>query len=294
VPFILQKPNLCGPAALAMVANYHGRAVTQEQLATGSLTIDLLDQARRLGFWARQYRGHRTDLRQKLAAGVPLIVRGEFGANEHFFVALRLDPFRETVTVHTDARPFHEMRFDDFDRFWERGGRWTLLVCPGDQTPWRLSADEHNDLGVHCERTGQFGLAAAHYRTAAELAPRNAWFPMNLGNALAKQKLMSEAAQAYRQAVARDPNNPDALNNLAWAFAELGANLDEAAEFCRRALALQPAHRAYYLDTLGAVLLKRGDTAAAITAFQSALAATTDRQTRLRETIQRRLQNLPQ
>ena len=30
VPFIAQKPNYCGPAALAMLANYYGHAVTQD------------------------------------------------------------------------------------------------------------------------------------------------------------------------------------------------------------------------------------------------------------------------
>ena len=36
VPFIAQKPNYCGPAALAMLANYYGHPVSQDEIASGS------------------------------------------------------------------------------------------------------------------------------------------------------------------------------------------------------------------------------------------------------------------
>ena len=112
---------------------------------------------------------------------------------------------------------------------------------------------------------------------------------MNLGNALLAQKLFSEAAAAYRRAVEIEPNNADALNNLAWAYHELGANLDEAVTLCHRAVDLHPSHQAYYLDTLGSVLLKQGKPTEAVAAFESALAATTDRDESLRTGIARRL-----
>ncbi len=292
VPFVLQKPNHCGPAALAMVAGYYGRAMSQDDLPAGPqgvLTIDLLEHARRLGFWARQYRGNFNDLRDKLTSGVPLIVRGRFGNNDHFFLVQRYDAYRQLVIVHTDSRPDYEMSVEDFRRFWDRGGWWTLLVCPPERATWHLTADEHNDLGIHLERTGQLVAAAGHYRLAADLARTNSYYAMNLGNALAKQKLMPEAAQAYRLAVQRDPANADALNNLAWAYGELGANLDEAVQYAQRAIELQPARRAHYLDTLGGILLRQGRATAAVAAFQQALAATTERQSGLRRNIEQRL-----
>jgi tetratricopeptide (TPR) repeat protein len=102
-------------------------------------------------------------------------------------------------------------------------------------------------------------------------------------------KLFAEAAAAYRRAVDSEPGNADALNNLAWAYHELGANLDEAGNLCRRAAELRPSHRAYYLDTLGSVLLKQGRAADAIAAFESALAGAADRDASLRAAIQQHL-----
>jgi tetratricopeptide (TPR) repeat protein len=299
VPFIAQQPNRCGPSALAMVAGYHGTNITQEAIAAalppagkgGALTIDLVQGARQLGFWARHYRGDLADLRAKLTAGIPLIVRGCFGNNEHFFVVIGYDPHRQIVTVHTDQRPNHELRAEDFARFWDRGGRWTLVACPPARATWKLSADEHNDLAVFLEQQGQLVAAAGHFREAATSAGSNSYYFMNLGNVLAKQKLFAEAVTAYRQAVTLDPQNADALNNLAWALGETGANLDEAVQLCQRAIELAPPHRAYYLDTLGGVLLRQGDRPRAFTAFEQALAATTDRQESLRRTIRQHLES---
>jgi len=297
VPFVAQKPQYCGPAVLAMVANYYGQHATQDDIAAaiyqrglrGVLTTDLAEHAQHLGFWARAYRGDLGDLRQKMADGVPLILHTRFGERDHFLVAVGADKFNQTFTVHTDTRPGLELPQEELLRHWERGGRWTLLVCPVERVTWSLSAVEHNDLGVHLERRGQYMAAAGHYKLAAELQPRNAVFHFNLGNAFLKQKLFAEAAAAFRRAADLAPDNADALNNLAWAWHELGANLDEAAVLCRRAAALRPTHRAYYLDTLGSVLLRQGKRDEARAAFQEALAATTDRQSALRATIQQHL-----
>jgi Tfp pilus assembly protein PilF len=297
VPFIAQQPQHCGPAALAMVASHYGVRATQEEIAAaiyerglqGVLTTDLAAHAQRLGFWTRAYRGDLADLRRKMAGGIPLILQTRFGERDHFLVAIGADPFARTITVHTDTRPALELSEDELLRRWERGGRWTLLVCPAERAAWRLSADEHNSLGVFLERRGQPMAAAGHYQLAAALEPRAALFPFNLGNAFLKLKLFAEAAAAFRRAASLAPDNADALNNLAWALCELGANLDEAAGLCRRAAALRPAHRAYYLDTLGSVLSRQGKPDEARAAFQEALAATTDRQAALREAIRQRL-----
>ena len=297
VPFVAQKPNFCGPAALAMLANYYGHRVTQEDIAgavylpevRGTLTTELADYARQFNFWVRQYRGSENDLREKLAAGVPLIVLGRFGNRWHYFVVLDVDDFQQTLTVHSDTRANVQFSQDEFRRFWEHADRWTLLICPPTRATWALSADEQNDLGVFFERTGQVPSATEHYRAAVRLRPGNSYFQMNLGNALLKQKLFNEATAVYARAVRLDPENADAMNNLASASAELGANLDQAVKLCQRAIALRPSHRAYYLDTLGSVLLKQGKADEALAAFKSALAATTDRQAALRAGIQQRL-----
>jgi predicted double-glycine peptidase len=294
VQFIAQKPGYCGPAALAMLAGFYGQPVSQDDIASaiylpaihGTLTADLAGYAKHFNLWVRQYRSTPTDIRQKLSVGIPVIVLGKFGDRLHFFVVLGFDEFAGTVSVHTDQRAGLVMSQEQFWRVWDRADRWTLLVCPPSKAIWKLSADEHNDLGVFLEQTGDLPAAAGNYRRATELAPTNSYFQTNLGNALLKQKLFSEAVIAFRQAIQLEPDNADARNNLAWAYRETGANLDEAAELCRQAVKLQPGRRAYYLDTLGCVLLKQGKASEAVATFEQALAATTEREAMLRSVIQ--------
>ena len=297
VPFVAQKPGYCGPAALAMLTSFYGQPVAQDAIANaiylpdihGTLTADLAGYAKHFNLWTRQYRGTTTDIRQKLSAGVPVIVLGKFGSKLHFFVVLGFDEFAGTVLVHSDQRAGLVMPQEQFWRVWDRADRWTLLICPPGKATWNLTGDEHNDLGVFLEQTGNLPAAAGNYRRATELAPTNSYFQMNLGNALLKQKLLPEAATAFRQAIHCEPKNADAMNNLAWAYGELNANLDEAIALCDRASELQPGRRAYYLDTRGSVLLRQGRTAEAGETFARALAATSDRQTDLREAIRQHL-----
>ena len=293
VPFIAQKPGYCGPAALAMLASFYGQPVTQEEIASaiylpaihGTLTSDLAAYAKQFQLWTRQYQGTPTDLRQKIAAGVPLIVLGKFGSRLHYFVVLGLDEFAGTVWVHSDQRAGLSLSQEQFWRVWDRADRWTLLVCPPGGATWSLTGDERNDLGVFLEQANQLPAAAGNYRRATELAPTNSYFQMNLGNVLLKQQLFSEAIVAFRHAIQCEPRNADALNNLAWAYCLGNANLDEALGLCDRASELQPGRQAYYLDTRGQVLWRLGRGPEAVASYERALAATSDRQTALREAI---------
>ncbi len=297
VPFIAQKPNYCGPAALAMLANYYGHPVSQDEIASaiylpdigGALTSELGDYARRFNLWVRQYHGTLDDLRQKLDAGVPLLVLGKFGDQSHYFVVLGWDKFRQVVTVHSDTRPRYEMRAEDFQNRWDRAGNWTLLVCPPEKATWRLTAEEHNDLGLFFERANLLGAATEHYVTATQLHPENSYFRMNLGNVLLKQRRLHEAVGAFIRALELDAENADAMNNLAYTYSEMGSNLDEAANLCQRAASLRPARQAYYLDTLGTIYLKEGKLRGALATLESALAATTERQALLRAGIEQHL-----
>lgn len=283
VPFIAQAPHQCGPAALAMVAQYHGRTVAPDQIAQdiylpsvqGVLTAELADYARRFQLWTRPYRGSFDDLRQKTRAGVPLIVLGRLGKQWHYFVVIEVG---DDILAHSDSRPHVRFRREDFMRWWDRAQHWTLLVCPPERVTWSLSAEEHTDLGVFLEGLDRLDEAARHYERAGH--------DFNLGNIRLKQGRYAEAAALF----ARLPDDPDSLNNLAWTYHEMGQRLDEAAALCQRAIALRPAQRAYYLDTLGSIRLQQNRRAEAVAAFEEALAATSERQATLRAAIQRRLE----
>jgi predicted double-glycine peptidase len=139
VPFVPQRARDCGPAALAMVLGFWGERVTLEELtdrlfhpgAGGTLTLDLLVEARRRGYEARQLRGDLETLRATLAAGRPLLVFLDVGAVSwaprwHFAVAIGLEG--DTVVLHSAETPALRLPLARFLAAWARTDHWALDV----------------------------------------------------------------------------------------------------------------------------------------------------------------------
>jgi tetratricopeptide (TPR) repeat protein len=157
-----------------------------------------------------------------------------------------------------------------------------LAGCVAAALPERLTADEHNDLGVAYFERGETRPAAREFERAVALRPDWARALVNLGNARLALGEVQGAIDAYQRAVRVTPDDPGAANNLAWALLQDPVRWPEAETIIRGALARQPEPRGYYLDTLGALLLRKGDGVGALDAFRAALAdpALTDGATR--------------
>jgi tetratricopeptide (TPR) repeat protein len=157
-----------------------------------------------------------------------------------------------------------------------------LAGCVAAAPPKGLTADEHNDLGVAYFERGETRPAAREFERAVALRPDWARALVNLGDARLALGEVGGAIDAYERAVRVAPDDPAAANNLAWALLQDPVRWPEAETIIRGALARQPEPRGYYLDTLGTLLLRKGDGLAALDAFRAALAdpALTDRAAR--------------
>jgi len=150
-----------------------------------------------------------------------------------------------------------------------------LLVAAGCAAPRpsasRSTAEAHNDRGVTYFERGEPRRAAEEFERALALRPDWARALVNLGDARLALGEVGSAIEAYRRAVTIAPDDPGAANNLAWALLQDPVRWPEAEPVIQGALARQPEPRGYYLDTLGAVLLKKGDDRAALAVFREAL-----------------------
>jgi len=124
-----------------------------------------------------------------------------------------------------------------------------------------LDAHQHNDLGVAYEQRGEFDLAGREYRRAAELDKGWALPLINLGNIAARSAEWQGATEHYQAALARQPDNAEAMNNLAWALAQAGRP-EEALPWAQQAVAAAAADPRCW-DTLAEVYLALGRTAEA-------------------------------
>ena len=80
-----------------------------------------------------------------------------------------------------------------------------------------------------------------------------------------------EGLAVMRSLQREQPDNPPVLNFVGYTLAEEGESLDEAERLVRRALELRPDTGAY-LDSLGWVLLRKGDVGAALGVLERAAA----------------------
>ena len=97
--------------------------------------------------------------------------------------------------------------------------------------------------------------------------PKDVVLPTYLGERALGRHDYKAAARYYQALVAQQPDNVMYLNNLAWSAGELGD--PKAVSYAEKAVALSPAN-ANVLDTLGTILVKKGDVTQGLEKLQKA------------------------
>lgn len=111
--------------------------------------------------------------------------------------------------------------------------------------------------------------AAKMLTSAVSKFPKNTQLLFFLGSMHDRLNNTSETIANMKKVLAVDPNHVQALNYLAYTYAEHNQNLDEAEMLARKALTFQPKD-GYILDTLGWILFKQDRVKEAIPMLEAA------------------------
>ena len=111
-----------------------------------------------------------------------------------------------------------------------------------------MLGEAYRGLGEIYVQQDALSDAIAAYTKLMEIEPKAAAGWLRLGALQVKAKQFDHAVHAFQQAMKMNPDLPDAYNNLAWLYAELNLNLDQAVPLAEKAVALNPT--ASNLDTL--------------------------------------------
>lgn len=192
VPRIKQLHNYCGPAALASVFCHYGENATQEDVGkvvydpVGCATngADMLLYARNKGYAAYSWNSSISDVKDKLAAGIPVltlqqnslkdtsghyrVLTGYDDVHCKYFV---MDPYYDEIT---------ELSYEQCEKLWKPMGYWALMVVP---TAKDKFADDlgkknpvvHMDLSYAMYKQGDYTNALKEAKLALELEPRNSY-----------------------------------------------------------------------------------------------------------------------
>lgn len=256
VPFFPQDDYECGPAALAMLLQSAGVAVTPADLKPqvflpgrrGSLQIELLVAARRHGVPAYRLAPTLDALLHEVAAGHPVLVFQNLSLPIypiwHYAVVIGFDRQRQVLLLNSGVTRQQEISLFTFERTWVRGDSWAMLALPAATLPATAEALPMAEAIAALERVDAAAARKA-YRAALQRWPTQPVLLLGAGNAAYASGDLAGAAAAYRHAVTVQPDAADAWNNLAQVLMEQG-NRVEARAAAEHAVALGGPRLASY------------------------------------------------
>jgi tetratricopeptide (TPR) repeat protein len=201
----------------------------------GTVRADRLQFAPSLGFALVCAWGASLLLARNRAAGVALVTIVSLG-----YAAVSIDRNRDWRSSET---------------LWPV----TLEQNPGNAVAWSFNADFRRDAARRALAEGNaeeaerlFEDAVVHYRRAMELRGQLGFYYRETANSLAAMQaergLVDEARAIYEETVARQPRNPIAMINLAALVLSNERNPRRALDLLDRALALDPAQFAVWVN----------------------------------------------
>lgn len=237
VPFFAQEDLHCGPAALAMALAWSGLKVKPGEVTpyvytpgrSGSLPPDMVAGARRYGRLAMSI-NTLGDLFGELNAGHPVVVFQNLGLGWlpqwHFAVATGYDLDAGEIVLHSGVHPNYRTKLTTFERTWQRGEHWALVVLPPERLPARWDELGLMRAASGLERVGKPDSAARAYGAMLRRKPDSLGAAIGLGNARYASGDLAGAEAALRDAVSHHPEAAAAWNNLAHVLSERGQRIE--------------------------------------------------------------------
>ncbi len=247
-PFYAQDAYQCGPATLAMALNWHGMAVTPDDLKDqvytpsrkGSLQLAMVGATRRHGKIAYQINDPES-LFMELAAGHPMIILQNLGLSRlpvwHYAVVIGYDVPHQEVILRSGTTKRKVVSYHLFEKTWAHSNYWGLMVLEPYQIPASAEEEKYLRAVLGLEKSRHFQAAATGYQTALTRWPASLNARLGLGNCHYALGDLKGAESAFRDATESHPRSAVAFNNLAHVLMEQG-HLPEALATAKQAVAL--------------------------------------------------------
>ena len=248
-PFFSQEVHQCGPAALATVLVSAGVEVTPESLANeiyipkrkGSLQPELIAAIRARDRLPYLLEGELGNLLAEVAAGRPVLVLQNLGLRHlpawHYAVVVGYDLKQDQVMLRSGKTQRLVVSTADFEKTWALADHWAVVALTPGTGPARADLQRYMSAAAAFEELGNVDAAERSYRYAREQWPQAALPWLGVANLAQARGELVEAQQDYLEAIARDPSDPIAYNNLADTLARRGC-LSEARREIGHALEL--------------------------------------------------------
>jgi tetratricopeptide (TPR) repeat protein len=230
VAFFPQEKYQCGPAALATVLSAQGVQIRAEDLVDkvylpereGSLQIEMVATARSYKQLTYPLSGELDAILKEVASGRPVLIFQNLSLpwvpQWHYAVVVGYDLAQQTITLRSGTTKRRITSLSTFERTWQRGDYWAyVLAKPGD-IPVTANVLEYSRSASALMQAGHKQSALIALDAASKRWPEESLPQMMLGNAFYADQAYIQAVAAFNQAVAIEPENAQAWNNLAYAL----------------------------------------------------------------------------
>lgn len=263
VPYFAQEENQCGPASLAMLLGHRNSDLTPEDLAprlfipqkAGTLSIELLAQARQEGFLAYPLAANLEDLFTEIDAGNPVLVMQNLGFSWyprwHFAVAFGYDRAEQQIILRSGPNETYAVPTSLFEKTWERADYWAMVTVPPNELPASANSLDTAVAANALEQTGKTREAMLAYQATLARWPDNSLALFGLGNIQFQQGQYMQSLGTLSRRAQLYPDTAETWNNLAYVEQALMCNAS-AAQAAQCAVALRP-ERSDFANTLSEI-----------------------------------------
>jgi len=140
VPFVKQKDEFCGPAAISAVMEFYGEKISQEEIAeqvyipelNGALISDMENFAKNKGYKVESKNGDLESIKSLINENIPVILlvdRGKWKVSvPHYYVIYGYDENTNVFIHHKGFNSAQEINFSKLDKEWKKMNRLMLVV----------------------------------------------------------------------------------------------------------------------------------------------------------------------
>lgn len=262
-----QEQYLCGPSSIAtMLSNANvnfvyddvvGQTFTPE--LKGSLQLQMKATLRSYGLIPYELDKNLKSVLSEISNDTPVLVLFNLGLKIipvwHYSVATGFDKDKRKIFLSAPKGNETWMSFEEFERFFQRGGSWAVVALKPPSLP--VSADENEvikaildmyDIGMK----KQAMLAAISY---SDKNPLSYLGVVAVANIYFVEGDFQNASALYERALELKPKDPVVLNNLAQLYLKQN-RLQEAKKYATEAILIGGIFMDNYKNTLKEIEVK--------------------------------------
>lgn len=264
LPLVLQEPDFCGPAALAMALQQAGVTATQDELAQkvflpgrmGTLQTEMLAGPRHFGLIAYELDGNLITLLKSTEQGRSPIVLLNLGLSWapqwHYALVMGYDLDHGDIILRSGSQARQSMPLRTFEYTWARSQHWSMVVTTPGSLPNEVDATHAEQAALGFEQINTPARGMLVWNSLIQRWPDRLLPQLALGNAYMNSHQWAEAARIF-DAASQQFNSAIAWNNLAQAQLHLGLK-NQALTSAQRGLQVARTKEPRWIEALDRTL----------------------------------------